>query len=718
VIRIDLSALGKDRPKVHSARLLAERDALTGADDEARVKVEVYGLTEPFKEGGKAAPAGEPLKLLPPWCASLDATAAVRKALGKGAALELYVKAFPKWRQETTELEVVYEGKPPAKMPPAVKGLKALHRAGQTFITWQEIEDPFGGKPVALGDLKKARERLESARRVRYRLYRSEKPISAGNLAEAALLAEVGPFSGYNVRGVCLNQLIYQHQLRAAKDEAFARTLARGPFRGYSPSMPQMGEVVVRRLAVADDKPLPAGTGLYVHHPAQAGRAYYAVVTAIDGTANTTDFATLGQPVAEKPGPGVPVRQGVEDLKVFYDYPGQRQRYVQWTAPPLSNLPNQYHNWGVYVPPPAKAGKPAALGIFFHDWQCLYLKPRWPHPADMVLVSGHDGPRPSFAYGYHESLGTLRAFGEGAIHDYTARRIDAFVEWMCGHLAIDKARMSCHGSGVYGGSSAIAYALRHPQRFALVVAGAFDADPKSVEPIVTINRRRHRTHAKALEAIWGQKAWDLKTADGKSIWADRDLVAFVREHVGLHLPFLSLGTGSQHATWPQENALMKALWAAKQPFWTDFTWGGQAPKVAPLSARRDRVILSAVPNAAMLKRARWYNHDRWQKAAMGYWSGGAIGSGAVPTDVVDTPDRLELTGRIDGHVTIRNVQKFKLKPGEKVRWRVKTGRRDEPSGVAAADADGLLTIRDLSLRGRLIVTRASAEPATRKGTNP
>jgi len=91
---------------------------------------------------------------------------------------------------------------------------------------------------------------------------------------------------------------------------------------------------------------------------------------------------------------------------------------------------------------------------------------------------------------------------------------------------------------------------------------------------------------------------------------------------------------------------------------------------------------------------------------------------AVPTDVVDTPDRLELTGRIDGHVTIRNVQKFKLKPGEKVRWRVKTGRRDEPSGVAAADADGLLTIRDLSLRGRLIVTRASAEPATRKGTNP
>ena len=69
-------------------------------------------------------------------------------------------------------------------------------------------------------------------------------------------------------------------------------------------------------------------------------------------------------------------------------------------------------------------------------------------------------------------------------------------------------------------------------------------------------------------------------------------------------------------------------------------------------------------------------------------------------------------------ITIRNVQEFKLKPGEKVRWEVKTGRRDDPSGTASADADGLLTIANLTLRGRLIVTRASADPATRKGTNP
>ena len=377
----------------------------------------------------------------------------------------------------------------------------------------------------------------------------------------------------------------------------------------------------------------------------------------------------------------------------------------------------------MYVPPGAPPAKTAArskglaLGIYFHDGQALFLKPPWPHPKDMILIAPHD-PGGTFGYGYHEALGTLRAFDGGAVRDYTARRIDAFVAWIRKAAAIDPARLSCHGQGTLGGTAALHYGLRHAKEFALIVAGRFDADPQSTPRLIQMDRRRLRTHLPALEAVWGKKEWALKTPDGKSIWDDRDMVAFVKAHAKISLPFLSLGTGSQHSTWPQENALMKALWAAKQPFWTDFTWGGQAPKVAPLSARRDRVILSAVPNAAMLKRARWYNHDRWQKAAMGYWSGGAIGSGAVPTDVVDTPDRLELTGRIDGHVTIRNVQKFKLKPGEKVRWRVKTGRRDEPSGVAAADADGLLTIRDLSLRGRLIVTRASAEPATRKGTNP
>jgi hypothetical protein len=695
------------------------------------VKVEIYPLAGRLREGAKPALAGEPLKLIPPWYDGFDATAAVAGAFGRaGGRLDLYVKAFPKWRKETTELEIAWEGALPANLPPPAKGLKALHRAGQTFITWREIADPFAGKAVTLAELRKAYEQLEATRRIRSRIYRHDKPITARNLAAATLLAEVGPFSGYNVRGVSLNELIRQHQVRAMRDGLFARKIARGPFGGYSPTMPQMGQVRVRRLAVDDARPLPPGTGLYVHHPAEAHPAYYAVVTAVDGTANTKDFAALVAPVAEKPGAGEPVLQCVEDLKVFYDYPGQRRRYVQWCAPPLSNLAAQYHNWGVYVP--AAAGDaPAALGIFFHDWQSLYLKPRWPHPKDMILIAPHDGglwpphgalagPRSlrSFAYGYHEALGTLRSFREGSIHDYTARRVDEFVRWLGGRFAIDRARMSCHGAGAYGGASAIAYALRHPERFALVVAGAFDANPASVEPVIRIGRNRRRTHLKAMEAVWGRKQWDLKTAAGRSIWRDRDMVAFVAAAGGRHLPFMSLGTGSQHATWPQENALLKALMAARQPFRTDFTWGGQAPHFGPTYVRRDRLMLAPVPTQSDLNKTPWYKDAHWQQAVTGYWGGGLatinMGLSWQIDDIVDTPERLEVSGSAAGRVTLRNVQAFKLAPGEKVRWQIKTGRHGkQPAGEASADDGGVLTLP--GFRGRLIVTRISQRKSEMEG---
>ena len=698
-ISVDLSAL-PGATKVSSARLVCFRKPPAGHTEEARIKVQIV-----------PAGGGQPLRLVAPW---YDAFAVPASAVKGGKTLSFEVSEFPGWVQEETFLEVSYDGKPAAALP-AVTNVAAMHRAGQTFITWTEIDKAFSDALPTLAQLTKAREALAAKRRVRYRIYRHDKPIDAGSIAGARLLAVVEPLSGYNVRGVSLNRLIYQHQLRALKDPLFARSIARGPFRGYHPGMPQMGQVVVDRLAVEDGKPLGAGTGLYVHHPAKEGKAYYAVVVCVDGRANTAALgkgASLAKPVAEATGTGTPVFQGIEQLKVFYDYPGQRRRYVQWTAPPLSNLPNQYYNWGVYVPA-ARGGaqEPLALGIYFHDWKALYLKPSWPHRRDMVLIATNDAPWASFGYGYHESLGTLRSLAEGAVHDYTARRIDEFVKWVRKAFPIDAARMSCHGQGSLGGTSALHYALRHPTRFALVVTGFFDADPKSSPAIAQIDRRRVRTHLRSLEAVWGKKEWDLKTAGGKSIWQDRDLVAFVGRNAKLALPFMSLGTGSQHHTWPQETDFMKALWKAKQPFCTDFTWGGQAPRFGWLEARRDSVILAAVPTKEALAKTPWYKHARWQKAAMGYWGGGTIGSGAVPTDVVDTQDRLELTAQIFGNVTVRNAQQFKLAPGENVRWQVKTGRRNDPSGVATADANGLLTIAGLSLRGKLIVTRMTAEPA-------
>ena len=47
-----------------------------------------------------------------------------------------------------------------------------------------------------------------------------------------------------------------------------------------------MAEVVINRFAIDDATPLSVGTGLYVHHPQRAEKAYYAVAVTVDGVAN------------------------------------------------------------------------------------------------------------------------------------------------------------------------------------------------------------------------------------------------------------------------------------------------------------------------------------------------------------------------------------------------------------------------------------------------
>jgi hypothetical protein len=681
--------------------VLARSGPVLGNEDDAMVRVEVL----PASEGA----AGKPLVFRGPWLDRLDATEAVR-----ARTAEFLVKACPKWVPERSYLDVAYEDKA-ENPPPAVKGLKVLHRGGLTFITWAEIEDPFGVKTPTLGELTDALKQMEVARQVRYRVYRHGGRIDGKSIAEAELLAEVAPLSGYNVRGVSTDHVIHQRQLRAIEDGLYARSIAADPFK-VSPDTPEMGAVPVRRLAIEDGKPLPPGVGLYVHQPEKAGRAFYAVVTCIDGVANLRDLSTdssLAEPVAEEVGPGEPVFQNVEDLKVFYDYAGQRQHYVQWCSPAavagaiLANLPNQVHNWSVFVPLAAAGKERLALGIYFQDWRGFYLRPRWPHKADQVLIATDDAPWPSFGYGYHEALGTLKSFAEGVVRDYTAARIDAFVAWARRKFSIDPARISCHGLGTLGGTAAVHYALRHADTVAWVVAGYFDASLGSCPATIKAGDRVLKTHLPQMEAVWGKQQWDLKNAAGVSIWRDRDLTAWVRANPKASLPFLSIGAGTLSAVWARQVPFMKALLEARQPFIAEFDWGGSPPPYAPEYVRRDRLMPAVFPD-----RMEFASRDYWADAKVHYSSGGSINTGLSwdPQSVVDTPDRLEVEGRFGGTVTLRNAQRFRPKPGEKVAWVLDTGQREtKRTGEAAADEHGLVTVPGLR-SGKLILTRAGAAP--------
>jgi hypothetical protein len=722
-IRFDLSSLPRGA-RIYRADLRIFRTAqITGRDDEALVDIEIQPVLET---------PGRALALGGPWFDRFDATEAVRAWASGRANGGFLVKACPRWNRGATCLDVACDGKPQGA-PPAVKGLKVHHRAGQTFIVFEEIDDRSADASPTWADLKARLDRLDAEREVRYRVYRHTAPITAASLPEAELLGEVKPMSGYNVPGRSVDRLIALHRRRAMDDLEFSKQLARGDyFSKYSPDMPEMGELPIQRLAVEDGKPLPPRMGLYVHQPAKAGTAWYTVVSVVDGVANTGDLPEA-KPVEETVGPGELVFQGQADVTVFFDYPGERRHYVQWAAPPLANLPDQYCNWGVFVPAGYEKAEGRRLGVFFHDYTQRYLKPPWPHRRDTVLLAPHDAPYRSFGYGYHESLGTLRSFRQGQVQPFFGRRVDAMIDWALREFGADAGRVSCGGSGYWGGTAALQFALRRPGRIAYVmVEDTPDPDPRQT-PYEYAHYSRddpRKTRRPDLDAVWGKADWKIPAESGKPIWDEMNLVSCVLANgTRQTLPYLVLGAGSMHLTWKQESDLMKAYLQTHNAFMAEFFWGSSrhldlpvdtAKGESPFEPRADRPLLACNPQDRGPEPAFFEKH--FATGERGYSSGGRLNTRPRwhPEDIVDAPDRLEMTiytakqvvyaGRVVCDVVLRNTHSFRPKPGEKLLWAVtESGKKERQSGETAADASGLIPIPGLQFAepARLVVRRAA-----------
>lgn len=709
--------------KVYRADLVIPRaSGLTGRDDEALAAIVVLPVVGP--ERGRA------LELRPPWFDRLDATEAARAwAEGKPNG-GFAIQAFPRGNLDAAHLDLAVEAVA-ENVPPLGRNCRLVHRAGQTFIAFDEADDRSADPAPTWADLKKRLDTMDAEREVRYRVFRHTEPITPASLPQAEWLADVTPMSGYNALGRSVDQLIALHRRKATDDMDFAKQLARQDyFSKYNPDMPEMGEVPIQRLCIEDGTPLPPREGLYVHHPASAGKAWYAVLCVVNGQAAGAQLACAG-PVEETVGTGEPVLQGRPDVAVFFDYPGERRHYVQWAAPPLANLPGQYFNWGVFVPRNYSNAKEKRLSVFFHDATQRWLKPPWPHRQDTVLLAPHDAPWRSFGYGYHEALGTLKPFRNGKVHQYFGRRVDAMLAWAMKAFGADAGRLSCGGNGPWGGTAALQYGLRRPGRIAYVMAGESpDANPQ-LTPYECELYGNRRTQRAEMDAVWGKADWKLEAESGRPVWEELDLVAYVLANGRkVALPFVSLGAGSQHLTWKQETDLMKAYLQTHNAFMAEFFWGSSAhlhlpvgveEGEAPFEPRSDRPLLACNP------RDRGPNPDFFPKhfdtGQRGYSGGGRLNTRPRwdTEDVIDEPNRLEITtycakrvvyaGRVTCDVAIRNTQRFRPLPGEKLLWTAPDPRepRKTVQGEATVNEDGHILLEGFTFGepGRLVIRRAT-----------
>jgi len=373
VLRYDLSAIkpgtrvyhaslrmSTDKPKlpVHSRAYMEP-----GYYDPLRIQAEFSPtrpvLIYPLHKGADGAPVPDarPLELEPPRYRSFDVTKVVQEWVsGKRPNLGFLVKDFVYWVHWQSTLEVRYEGRPAGKLPPQPTNIRAFHRKGQTFITWTEIDKLITKDKVpwkefeaafikAFPKMKHTWWKLPSIprRAVWYRIYRHTEPITPANLAEAKLVDEIYPLSGYDGR-------IHQHRCRGENwqgldpDVIVPRYVITDPPKGKLKAGGKSGR---GGLGEWLGKQLPLHTGLYVHQVRKPGKAYYAVTVLENGVENTEDISpanSLAEPVEETVGPGEPILYRVLEQRIGHGrraVPAETQYYVYWAAPPYHNLPRQ-----------------------------------------------------------------------------------------------------------------------------------------------------------------------------------------------------------------------------------------------------------------------------------------------------------------------------------------------------------------------------------------
>ncbi len=385
VLRYDLSQI-KPGTRIYQAslRMSTDKPKLTvnsraymepGYYDPLRIHGEFSPtrpvLIYPLHNGadGVPAPDPKPLELEPPRFRSFDVTKVVQEwVAGKRPNLGFLVKDFVYWVHWQSTLEIRYEGKPAGVLPAQPTNIRAVHRKGQTFITWTEIDKLITKDPVTWKEFEttfiKAFPKMTHTwwklksiprRAVWYRIYRHTKPITAANLAEAEWVDETYSLSGYDGR-------IHEHTCRGENWTGLRPSVI---VPRYVIKNPPDGKLkpggTHKNLPEWTGEQLPLHTGLYVHHPRVPGKSYYAVTVLENGVENTvtlSDANSLAKPVDEKPGDGEPILYRVLEQRVGHGRnatPAETQYYVYWAGPAYHNLPR--HAFHVIVSfPSANAG--------------------------------------------------------------------------------------------------------------------------------------------------------------------------------------------------------------------------------------------------------------------------------------------------------------------------------------------------------------------------
>jgi len=593
-----------------------------------------------------------------------------RARRGGLAVLVLFCVALPGW---------------PSLEAGQVAGLRAGHKAGQTFLTWKEVDPPAIEEPIAEKDLRALKRKLSQAKATRYRIYRSGKPI-----ASLEGLTPIG--------------------------EALPLTCWNADYHGGSDNPKHTAS---RYIAEEGKDALPHGTGIYVHNPKEPGEAYYAVTVATDGKENTalSEGNALAKGVSETVGRGVPVLQRTETPKSWQYVDGPTLHYyVRWEAPPNCAEESRAYDYVVGIPP--KLAKPAPVGIHLHCWGgSLNGGYGWWYNAEKgdILIASNQIPYDWWT-GYHELYwkGPRKRedWQKGVVRPYSTTRMLSFLDWVATKWDVDLTRTHTAGNSM-GGSGAPMFAIRYPDKIAWAIGWVGVHNPAKTPQFKG-----------SYAGSYGEPEWGVKFEDGTPVWDHYNDAWYLRQHPDKEIGFITFSNGKNDGAigWPQAVEFLRALQDTRRPHLFHWAMGGHgvratmpvtlAERVLPIDIRVDQTLPAFTRCSLDDDPGNGEQKDgdpKGQANAYLYWE---------TKDIIDEAGKWEMTvgliakapeGQCTVDITPRRCQAFKPKPGEKVKWtNTAAGDPAAQAGEATADQWGLVTLEKVKVtkaKHRIAITK-------------
>ncbi len=327
--------------------------------------------------------------------------------------------------------------------------LSALHRSGQTFLTWQEPDSQTG-----------------------YHVYRHNQPITSANLAAASrLTSRWGPLGADTSR--------HRYPTSATPDNLIIADLA---------------------------TPLSDTTGLFVHtiQSGEAGSAYYAVTAVDNGVEENTVLAASALVIeaVSSPAPVLAVSVNGGSGRVYTQF----MDYANWNP----TLAGYAYNYSVALPANYDTNRAYPLQVSLHAYNGRYrLEPEAQFGWDVIQVfpddpgSGTNGGIHTWWFGFAADHNFINDAGlnpaTGSVVNFTEQRVLRAVDDVIVNtdFSVDTNLVYAYGHSM-GASGALSLGIRYGN----VISGIYASQPMT-------DYRSSPTFQDEFRSIWGNPATNL-----------------------------------------------------------------------------------------------------------------------------------------------------------------------------------------------------------------